>query len=360
MRIVIVGENLSDYLAKCHEAFRTGIRRVYNAVPFGSGYPDFDRTLATYGQIIDRVSPDAPPDLLFSNMKSCNPIVMPFRDLEQIGIPKTLYISDYWEFTETNKAGFLRDMERFGITFVTSYFPQLREIFADTSLAGRIITVPASIDPEIFNDWGIPKTYDVGFLAAGTMDYMSNYPERHRIHKKLLKRRDFSYLWAKHPGWNRGNDLPLVGRNFSKAINSCRIVITTGGKYRNAHAKYVEILASRSLLLADEPVGAEILHLVDGYNYVRIDENDVEDKIEYYLKHPDLCHDIARAGYVTAMRFHNCYARAVDFYDATRDILSKSGFAETRVHFPGMSAANPESSGFRLPDFIGRYFRKGI
>lgn len=357
MRIMLVGENLSDYLAKCHEAFRTGLRRMYNVVPFGLGYPGFDQNLATYEQIIDRVSPDAPPDLLFTDMKKPNPIVMPFQHLEQVGIPKTIYISDYWEFTETNKDGFLRDVERFGLTFITSYFPQLKQIFAGTPLAERIITVPASIDPEIFNDWGMPKMYDVGFLAAGTTDYTGFYPERHRIHKKLLKRRDLKYLWAKHPGWKRGDDRPLVGKNFSKAINSCRMFITTGGKYRNAHAKYVEILASRSLLLADEPVGAELLHLVDGYNYVRIDENDVEDKIAYYLKHPDLCHEIARAGYATAMRFHNCYARAVEFYDAAYDMLSKSGHAGISAPPLVLPAESQEPAKFRLLDYIGRYIK---
>jgi hypothetical protein len=142
------------------------------------------------------------------------------------------------------------------------------------------------------------------------------YPERFAIHQKLLGRRDLRYLWARHPGWRDRRRHPLIGEGFSRAINSCRIFVTTSGIFRNAHAKYVEILASRSLLLADEPIGAERLGLEDGVNYVRISADDVLDKIDYYLAHPAEAELIAEAGYATAFRLHHCYRRAQEFYDA--------------------------------------------
>jgi spore maturation protein CgeB len=108
--------------------------------------------------------------------------------------------------------------------------------------------------------------------------------------------------------------------------------VTTGGKYRNAHAKYVEVLASRSLLLADEPIGAERLGLEDGINYVRISEADVLDKVAYYLAHPDEAERIAAAGYATAFRLHECRQRAGDFYEAMRTKFEQ--LMETCPHRP--------------------------
>jgi spore maturation protein CgeB len=120
-------------------------------------------------------------------------------------------------------------------------------------------------------------------------------------------------LWAAHPGWKRhGNGHPLVGRNFSRAMNSCRIFVTTGGIHRNPQPKIFEALASRTLLMSDEPVGAAALGLVDGETYVRITPGDVLDRIDHYLARPELCERIAEAGYRLAMARHSCYARALD------------------------------------------------
>jgi spore maturation protein CgeB len=116
-----------------------------------------------------------------------------------------------------------------------------------------------------------------------------------------------------------------VGKGFSRAINSCRIFITTGGILHTAHAKYVEILASKSLLMADEPIGAERLGLKDGYNYVKISADDVMDKIDYYLGRPDEAQAIAERGYFTALQRHSCYVRAVEFYEAIRNHLGTQG-----------------------------------
>jgi hypothetical protein len=73
--------------------------------------------------------------------------------------------------------------------------------------------------------------------------------------------------------------------------------------------------------MADEPEGAERLYLKDGYNYIKISPDTIVDKIQFMLARPDLCDAVAEAGYLTALKHHTCYQRAVDFYVDARRIL---------------------------------------
>lgn len=309
---------MRQYIAKCHEAFRTGLRAMFDARCFGKGYPGYWRFAKTYSEIIRRVFRDATPDLVITDHNyPYDPRGFKYAGISDISVNKAIIFSDYWEIAEHYRDEFVRFIRDNKVNFILSYFSQPLEIWEGSPIEKSFICLPPSFDPVIFNDWQMPKIYDVGFLAAGTNQPSSFYPERFRIHQTILKSAKLRYLWAPHPGWGNFSDKhPLVGRGFSRAINSCRMFITTGGIYRNAHAKYVEILASGTLLMADEPVNFERLRLHDGVNYVKISEQDVMDKIEYYLDRPDLCAKIAENGYNTALRYHTCYARALDFREA--------------------------------------------
>ncbi len=321
MRVLIESECDADYLAKCHEAFRTGLRCMFDTRMFGKGYPNYDPSLITYQEIIKHAFPDAQPHLLLATFSPPTVAKEPFTftGLSDVQVSKAILLADFWNVTEGYQKGFLDILDGYDIGLVLSYFPQPLEIFSETAFATRFIWVPACFDPAVFNNWHMDKQFDVGFLAAGTSEHSIYYPERFAIHQKLLQKKNIKYLWAKHPGWQRhSNDHPLVGRGFSKAINSCRLFVTTRGIYKNPHAKYIEIMASHTVLLADEPEGADRLHLQDGVNYVKISEDDVLEKIDSCLAQPSLCKKIAEAGYRTAMRYHNCYVRAFEFYEAVK------------------------------------------
>ena len=348
MRILIEGQSYKDYLAKCHEAFRTGLQAMFDARCYGKGYPGYDsRGPRSYTEIIKRVFGETIPDLIISD--SYFPYESPafkYEGLAEVQAVKSFMFGDFWDINENHHESFVRFVEQHKIDLIISYFTQPFEIWSHTPIAKLFIHVPASFDPCIFNDWKMPKTHDVGFLAAGTTEFSKVYPERFSIHQKLLQQKNLKYLWAQHPGWQPHENHPLVGRGFSKAINSCRLFITTSGTYNQVHAKYVEIMASRSLLMADEPKGGETLHLKDGVNYVRISEHDVMDKVHWYLNHPDVAEEIADAGYRTAMRFHNCYARAVDFYEAARKLRPDLGLAPDTPSAPSKQSVLNRIIGF--------------
>jgi len=323
MRILIEGKSYKDYLAKCHEAFRTGLRALFDARSFGDGYPDYSPSVKTYAQIIQRTFSDVSPDIIIGDSYYPDDLEgFNYAGMADLSPLRSFILGDYWFIAEKYHEGFVAFAQKNKIDFILSYFPQPLKIWSASPIGRRMAYLPPCFDPRIFNNWQVEKTHDVGFLAAGTTEYNPCYPERFSIHQKLLERKDLKYLWAFHPGWKSHIDVPpLVGVGFSKAINSCRLFITTSGIYKNPHAKYVEIMASHTVLLADEPEAAGRLHLQDGVNYIRVSESDILEKIDWCLARPEICQKIAEAGYRTAMRHHTCYTRAWEFYEATMATL---------------------------------------
>ena len=318
MRILIASASYELYLAKCHEALRTGLRRLFDTKCFGKGYPGYRPFLRSYDQIVRRTFGEVPDVLLADSYYPQDKTGFRYSGFSSLDCLKGFVLGDYWDVTERSEPrGFVDFVVGTRADFILSYFPQPVDFFAGSAIADRFIHCPPCFDPAIFNDWEQPKVHDVGFLASGTVDYSDWYPERHAIHKLLLQRRDLKYLWAPHPGWQiHKKQRALVGSNFSKAINSCKIFITTGGRLRNAQPKIFEALASRTLLMVDDVVGAEALGLEDSVNCVKISRSDIMDKIDHYIRHADERESIAEAGYLHAMRHHSCYARALSVGEA--------------------------------------------
>lgn len=326
MKILFEGECLKDYLAKCHEAFRTGLRSIFDTRMYGKGYEGYDPSITNYSEIIKKVFKNEKPDLIvtvFDSEYALCKIKFNYDGMDKINIPKAIVLSDYWNLARNYKYEFEKEVIENNVDFIISLFPQPLKIWEDTLIKDRFIYVPFTFDPKIFNAWDSEKCYDVGFLAAGTYDYTDFYPERYKIHHKLLENKNIKYLWAKHPGWNVfNNEHPLVGENFSKAINSCKIFVTTGGKYHNAQPKIFEALASKTLVMSDRVLGEEFIGLKNNVNYVLINEDNVIEKINYYLENPKILNEISENGYKLALRYHSCYARANDFYDIINEKLS--------------------------------------
>lgn len=333
MKILSVGDSEANYLAKYHEAFRTGLRRMYNCRMFGKDYPGHEPSLDNYQDIISYSCPDGPPDLLLVacdhdssiRQKGVVPYNFKLKGLEKINIPKCMVLSDFWNITEYCQQEYLQWLDYYGITKVLVYYPHMRDLYYTGRDADRFEYLPPCFDPELFNSWSCEKEFDVGFLGGGVADRDDFYPERYAIHSRLKSLPGISYLFKPHPGWgNHDAGHSYVGLGFSRTINSCRLFVTTGGMYNCPYPKYVEILASKSCLLAIEPLGHQALGLVDGVNYVKITPDDVLDKVNFYLAHPDKAEQIAEAGYQTAMQLHTSYARALDFQKVANRIVGES------------------------------------
>jgi hypothetical protein len=291
---------------------------MFDTRAFGRGYPDWRPELRTFPEIVTGLYGGDLPDVILPAYQ-LSPELDQLRffqpGLEHVPAAKAIVLSDFWNVTDNYPDGFLDWLDHHGITWVLCYFPRPVQLFAGSRRAASFVNLLPCFDPEIMNDWGMEKAYDVGFLGAGVTEHHPFYPERNAIHTQLAARRGIRYLSAAHPGYGNVAASPIVGRGFSRSINACRIFVTTGGIYRNPFPKYIEVLASRSMLMAVEPEGAADLGLVDGVNYVRIDTEDVMDKVDHYLARPELIDAIAEQGYRLAMERHTCYARAWEFYE---------------------------------------------
>lgn len=315
MNILIEGQNLENYYAKVHEACRTGLKALFNAKSYGEGYPLYDFDLKSFVEMKELLFGNKKLDLILLsgcwNAKELEKGLF-YTDLNRLDCKKAIMLTDFW--SEAN--GKTNDYEKFildyDIDYIFTYFRAPFHLWKNLEIYDRLIWYPPCFDPNIFNDWGCEKRWDVGNLNAAALEYHPFYPERFAIHKKLLQMNGIKYYYEKHPGTGILNpNTPLIGKSFSEAINQCKIFVTTGNlQYRNFTPKYIEIMASKACLFATEPLDAEVIGLEDGVNYVRISVDDVQDKVRYYLAHEEELNRIAENGYRFALNRYSCYAQA--------------------------------------------------
>lgn len=315
MRIIIEGENYENYYAKVHEACRTGLKALFDAKCYGKGYPLYDPEITSFADIKEVLFGDKEIDLiLLTDCWDPRDLQKGFRyhDLEKLNCKKAIMLCDFWSEVDSRREEWVQFILQNNIDYIFSYMRAPLHLYKDLAVYDRIIWYPPCFDPHIFNDWNCEKIYDVGNLNAGIYAKSNFYPERYSIHQKLLQMEDIKYYYEKHPGTGLlPPETPLIGKSFSEAINQCKIFITSGNlQYRNFSPKYIEIMASKSCLFANEPLDSEIIGLIDGVNYVKVNENDIEDKIRYYLAHEEERREIAENGYQFVFEKYSCYAQA--------------------------------------------------
>lgn len=317
MKILIEGENCENYYAKVHESYRTGLRAMCDTRCYGKGYEGYDETIKTFVEIKKKIFGEEDIDLILltdcwnlRNLKQG----LNYTGLENLNCKKAIMLCDFWSEANCQIEEYVEFINQHNIDFILSYFRAPLYLWKNLEIHKKLIWFPPSFDPKLFNDWGLTKKWDVGNLNADIQKRTTFYPERYEMHERLKKMEGISYLTARHPGTGiLPRNTPLIGKNFSEAINQCRMFFTSGNmQYRNFAPKYVEIMASHSCLMAYEPLDAEYIGLVDGENYINLDNKNIEETIRYYLSHEQECDSIAAKGYQFVMNKYNCYVGAAN------------------------------------------------
>jgi hypothetical protein len=172
--------------------------------------------------------------------------------------------------------------------------------------------VPPSVDIDMFKDWKFNKEFLVGFLGAGCNKKVKVYPERYRITKLLNDKYKNDFFTADHPGWGYfKKDKDLVGEGFSKAINKCKMFISTAGRIGHCNPKYYEIMASGSFLLAGKHnYIKEVGLLKNGENCIIFnDDKELLQIIDYYLDNSEKIIPIVENGLETIKSYHSGIVR---------------------------------------------------
>ena len=116
-------------------------------------------------------------------------------------------------------------------------------------------------------------------------------------------------------------NIKAVTRKFKhgdhvKIINQSKITITSNNLWNSLSMRYTEVLACGGFLLADKPEDFEKLGYVDGKHLVLYNGLlDLKDKIDYYLKHPELREKISKEGYKLVLNNHTTDIRVKQFTD---------------------------------------------
>ena len=319
MNIIVLGNESKYYLAKLHESYRKGLRSFFNTKFWGEGYAEYDSSITS---IIDV------KEILFNN-EAVDLVILAecydprnwrrgadYTDFDKLHSRKAIMLCDFWSETDDYK-GFKSFIREYDIDYILSFFLYPILVWNDSEISNKLIWFPPSFDPCVFNDWKGQEVWDVGNLNASTLNYSDFYPERFKMHNVISNICGIKYLTARHPGYgNHEPSHPLVGKNFSRIINSCKLFVTSGNMiYKNFAPKYVEIMASHTCLLAFEPLDSTRIGLIDGVNYVRIDGDNLEEKVKYYLSHDSERERIAKAGYELVIKNYSCYSLALRLFD---------------------------------------------
>lgn len=124
----------------------------------------------------------------------------------------------------------------------------------------------------------VRKIYEVTFVGTYR-------PEREFI-RKIPNIKIYGNGWGK-------SIFPIYGHNLTKVNNRSKIILNTTFPGDDYNGRIFEILAQRCFLLTDKHIVFE-----DGKDLVTYSsEDDLHEKIKYYLSHPEEREKIAEQGY---------------------------------------------------------------
>ncbi len=250
------------------------------------------------------------------------------REIESLDCGKYVLCDDLHggeEHSEQEKGDALSMFD----TILSTYGYVFDQFYPRLSTTKRVVWMPHSASPDFllsFNEH--PKN---AILLSGAVNIY--YPLRLRLNE-FRDRGLYPIAYHQHPGHRcdfdyRTND--NIGRGYAKRINKYRAAFTDSSVYKYAVAKYFEIPATGSLLLADRAVSGPLKEIgfIEGVHYVGVSHEDFEEKIGYVLdetNHPEL-DQIRRRGRELVWQRHKTSdrARSIDEICVVVDRVSGTG-----------------------------------
>lgn len=259
------------------------------------------------------------------------------KGLRDISIPKIGWINDFWHCTRDEWDTILLG-NRFDAVFATYCPPFCSRRTFDTFFSRRVqeavrfIPWPRAIDPKTFHSIDGPKHYDVTLLGAMDPDF---YPLRTEMHRTFSQQRGLAYFHQPHPGYafmNPGD--ALTGDRYARVINESRIFASCTGRYQIPFIKLYEILACGTMLMCDEPAGANYLGLEDRETFAAVTSASFTATTRRYLDERRERERVAHNGRALFERCHTVEIRAREWADTVARLLrghTPRGWAELSV-----------------------------
>jgi hypothetical protein len=237
--------------------------------------------------------------------------------LEQISIPKGVL---YWDI-HTTQNEFRQFVRKNKVDLVFSFY---RDSFLNffPEFASKFRWLPNHVNIEEFRDYGLMK--DIDFLLMGALSSRV-YPLRTRIAREMAGLQGFVH--HQHPGYRdfSPEESKPVGDNFVREINRAKIFFTDDSIFKYPIAKYFEVPACNTLLLASGTKELRDLGFIDRETFVEINEDNYLKLAMYYLEHAEERKEIAQRGYEMVRERHKTAIRAKQFVNYLKEFLAKKG-----------------------------------
>ncbi|MCL6573699.1 MAG: glycosyltransferase [Bacillus sp. (in: Bacteria)] len=261
------------------------------------------------------------PDFIFFDDVVWN---KPLHGLKYCNIPKGIL---FWDIQ--------RDQEKFrhfiyenDIDLIFSFYRDAFKTYFP-ELLYKFRWLPNHVNIEEFKDYQLEKEID--FLLMGAVDEYT-YPLRYKIDKGMSSYPGFVH--HHHPGYRDYDQdeesQSLVGKYFAMEINKAKIFFTDDSRYKFPIAKYFEVPACKTLLLASGSKELEDLGFIDGETFVEINEDNYLVRAQYYLEHEEERNAIAKRGYQMVRKKHTTAVRTKQFITYVRKYLMEIGWKNER------------------------------
>jgi hypothetical protein len=237
--------------------------------------------------------------------------------LEQVDIPKGVL---YWDI-HTTQDEFRHFVWKNKIDLVFSFY---RDTFHDyfPEFASKFRWLPNHVNIEKFRDYGLKKEID--FLLMGALSSRV-YPLRTRIAREMAGMKGFVH--HEHPGYRdfAPEEGKPVGESFAREINRAKIFFTDDSLFKYPIAKYFEVPACNTLLMASGSKELRDLGFIDGETFVEINEDNYLKQAIYYLEHAKEREEIALRGFEMVRQRHTTAIRARQFVNYLKEFLIRKG-----------------------------------
>lgn len=203
--------------------------------------------------------------------------------------------SAYWEIDNHIHRG--TDIQKYN---AVDYLFVAQKHFLPLYPKDKTTWLPLAADPEIHKKYVLEKIqFDIGFLGNDT------YPKRRELLEKINQK--YKLLWSTSKS----------GEEYSRLLSRCKILFNCAMD-NDMNMRFFEAMSIGRLLLSDKVDGQDDL-FADGKQYVSYkDWEDLDNKIEYYLKNQREREIIAKNGKAYVHSFHT-------YADRVNKIFEKMG-----------------------------------
>lgn len=196
-------------------------------------------------------------------------------------------------------------------TILSTYAYTLHKFYPELCGVKNAVWIPHSASPDFMLRYN--EHPENAIFLSGVVNQF--YPLRLRV-KAFHDRGTYPIIVHQHPGYGEFDfeTNTSIGPGCARRLNSYRAAFTDASKHGYSVAKYFEIPATGSLLLADRAISLPLrsIGFIEDVHYIGVSNEDLEEKIEYALdeSNHDELDQVRRNGQELVWRRHKTSDRA--------------------------------------------------